>query len=533
MRTSIVIAALFAASAAGATTYTVTTTADSGAGSLRQAILDANGSPGADTINFNIVGSGIHTIAPATPLPNLSEAVTINGYSQPGASANTNAPNQGSNAVILIEIDGHNLGFGQNDFTLTAAATIRGLAINRALNAGIQCAAGSSSSIIAGNFIGTDPTGSSLPGPQSYGVEISGASGVTVGGTTPADRNVIAGNGGANILMGDAPAPNTVIKGNLIGVNAAGTAALAAGSPYGGIYDRVGTGIVVGGPTPAERNVISGHPQSGVVIGYTVGGTAAQGTIEGNFIGTDVTGTLPIPNHTGVFLPNSNCIVRDNVIAANIHLRNLCRWRRQPGDPGQLHRHGRHGDAEPRQRRRRRHHRREQLDDRRQGAGEGNVIAHNGAPYGGIVNGGYQTARIRRNRIFDNETLGIDLTPVGVTPNDAGDGDTGPNGAAELPHPDLGRSGARRRHGHAHHRRAEQHGRRRPSTSTSFPIPPAPPGRRNTSKARTISAPRRSRRMDRATPRSTSFCRRRSRTARGSQRRPRTPRATPRSSRSG
>ena len=117
--------------------------------------------------------------------------------------------------------------------------------------------------------------------------------------------------------MGDVPAPNTVIKGNLIGLNAAGTAALPAGSPYGGIYVRVGTGIQIGGPTPAERNVISGHPQSGVVIGYTVGGTAAQGTIEGNYIGTDVTGTLPIPNTTGVFIPNSNCIVRNNVIAAN------------------------------------------------------------------------------------------------------------------------------------------------------------------------------------------------------------------------
>ncbi len=45
-----------------------------------------------------------------------------------------------------------------------------------------------------------------------------------------------------------------------------------------------------------------------------------------------------------------------------------------------------------------------------EGAGEGNVIAHNGAPYGGIVNGGYPMARIRRNRIFDNEPLGIDLT---------------------------------------------------------------------------------------------------------------------------
>ena len=64
-------------------------------------------------------------------------------------------------------------------------------------------------------------------------------------------------------------------------------------------------------------------------------------------------------------------------------------------------------------------------------AGQGNVIAHNGAPYGGIVNGGYQMADIRANRIFDNEPFGIDLYAAGsggVTPNDAGDGDAGPNG---------------------------------------------------------------------------------------------------------
>ena len=71
-------------------TYTVTSTADSGAGTLRQAILDANANPGADTIAFNIVGSGVHTIAPASACRRSRDPVTIDGYTQPGSSANTN-----------------------------------------------------------------------------------------------------------------------------------------------------------------------------------------------------------------------------------------------------------------------------------------------------------------------------------------------------------------------------------------------------------------------------------------------------------
>ena len=110
VRVASTLAALLVSAFGLANTYSVTTTADSGAGSLRQAILDANGNPGADTINFNITGSGVHTVAPASALPTITEAVTINGYSQPGASANTNAPNQGTNAVIQIEIDGTSVG---------------------------------------------------------------------------------------------------------------------------------------------------------------------------------------------------------------------------------------------------------------------------------------------------------------------------------------------------------------------------------------------------------------------------------------
>ena len=88
-------------------TFNVTTTADSGAGSLRQAITDANTNPGADTIQFNIVGSGVQTITPATPLPPITEAVTIDGYTQSGSSPNTLPTSQGLNTVLRIEIDGN------------------------------------------------------------------------------------------------------------------------------------------------------------------------------------------------------------------------------------------------------------------------------------------------------------------------------------------------------------------------------------------------------------------------------------------
>ena len=65
-------------------TFVVTNTGDSGAGSLRQAILDANAHPGADRIEFNIPGSGFHTITPLTALPTISDPVTIAGSTQPG-----------------------------------------------------------------------------------------------------------------------------------------------------------------------------------------------------------------------------------------------------------------------------------------------------------------------------------------------------------------------------------------------------------------------------------------------------------------
>src|SRR5215470_14791525 len=85
--------------------FTVTNTNDSGTGSLRQAITDAN-SMGGGTINFNIPGTGVHTISPLTVFPTITQTVTIDGYSQPGSSANTNPTTMGLNAVITIELHG-------------------------------------------------------------------------------------------------------------------------------------------------------------------------------------------------------------------------------------------------------------------------------------------------------------------------------------------------------------------------------------------------------------------------------------------
>src|SRR4051794_12420544 len=85
-------------------TFTVTNTADSGPNSLRQAIMSANSNSGPHTINFNIPGTGVQTISPATAYPALTQPTTINGYSQPGTHQNTLA--NGNDAVLLIELDG-------------------------------------------------------------------------------------------------------------------------------------------------------------------------------------------------------------------------------------------------------------------------------------------------------------------------------------------------------------------------------------------------------------------------------------------
>src|SRR5439155_19215111 len=197
--------------------FTVTNTNDSGTGSLRQAITDAN-SMGGGTINFNIPGSGVHTISPLTVLPTITQTVTIDGYSQPGSSANTNPPTMGLNTVLLIELNGQFSGSNFSGLIINAPnCTVSGLVINSFVGNGISvCTDGN---LFKGNFIGTNPAGTIALGNGSgaIGGIVFGSCGTTsnctIGGTTPDARNLISGNDLNGISLGGGSG-NTV-QGNL------------------------------------------------------------------------------------------------------------------------------------------------------------------------------------------------------------------------------------------------------------------------------------------------------------------------------
>ncbi len=167
-------------------------TATLGECTLRAAITEANFAGGIDTINFNIPGAGVKTIAPNSALPDIAQPLTIDGYSQAGASVNTQTTID--NAVILIELNGVNAGAGANGLTLFANdSTVKGLAINRFGRVGISLAGGDKN-IISGNFIGTDTTGVIDLGNGSvgiYGEFASQSNGNVIGGTTLAARNIV------------------------------------------------------------------------------------------------------------------------------------------------------------------------------------------------------------------------------------------------------------------------------------------------------------------------------------------------------
>ncbi len=269
-----------------AATFTVTNTDDSGPGSLRQAILDANGTPGFDTIAFNIPGTGVHTITPATSLPLVSEAALVDGYSQPGATENTDPV--ATNAVLLIELDGSaTTGAVGLIASPSGGSTIQGLVINRwgtALQTGIA-----GGNVIRGNFVGTDPSGS-FALPNSGGVSV-GPPGERVGGTAPGDRNLISGNAACCLNSAINPGPNGVIQGNLIGTDATGTRAIPNGI---GILLSAAD-VTVGGTAPGAGNVISGNG-----IGIFLSQSNTHHVIQGNRIGTTADGNGPLGNGDGI-----------------------------------------------------------------------------------------------------------------------------------------------------------------------------------------------------------------------------------------
>ncbi len=318
---SLALALSLAAAAATAGTFTVTTTADSGAGSLRQAILDANTAVGADTIAFNITGSGVHTIAPATALPAITSPVTINGYTQSGASANTHDTTQGLDTVLAIEIDGAAIGAGSICLDVAAAdTTIKGLDI-QGCETGIRLQTSAANAVIEGNFLGTDPTGTTpfAANAGAHIVVVAPPNG-RIGGTTPAARNLISGGHHKIDLGAFAGGPDGfVIQGNLIGTDVTGTLKLA--STGQGITVTRASNVTIGGTSAAARNVVSGNNASGIDI---EGDPSTNVVVAGNYVGVDVTGAAPLGNVLqGIYVGADHVTIggsapgAGNVISAN------------------------------------------------------------------------------------------------------------------------------------------------------------------------------------------------------------------------
>jgi hypothetical protein len=459
-------------------TFTVTNANSVGAGSLWQAIADANASPGVDVINFNI-GSGPQTII-SFGLPTITEPVIIDGTTQPEFSG---AP--------LIELNGN--GSNVEGLKITSGGcTVQGLVINRyavgirlmtggnniirgnfigtdmsgtvslANGNGLQIESSnqniigganiSSRNIISGNhgigvnlfrsnlnqvlgnYIGTDVTGTAVLPNLNQGVGVTESSNNIIGGSTPEERNVISGNNSVGVGVSGSSlrdATGNTVSGNYIGINASGTAALP--NRGDGVYVLTATNNTVGGGTPGARNIISGNP-GGVKV---TGGTG--NIIKGNFIGTDPTGTSAIPNPGGGI----------NIISASYTIIGG----KTPGDRNVISGNGQRGvwiydslggtgnqvmgnyigtqanGVSP-------------LGNAMQGvylnnsaggntiggidAGAGNVIAFNGdAGVGNDVRSGGMFNlvgnSILANNIFSNAGLGIDLLSDGVSPNDPGD----------------------------------------------------------------------------------------------------------------
>ncbi|HXU77666.1 MAG TPA: S8 family serine peptidase, partial [Methylomirabilota bacterium] len=330
-------------------------------------------------VEFNIPGAGPFKIAPLTALPPLLRDTLIDGFTQPGAAPNTLT--NGLNPTLLIELSGENTtnqaGLQWPGATGSPQVTVRGLCLNRwgkAISTGCQfCNSGvglSPAPVIEGCFIGTDPTGTQARS-NGVGIVFAEAFGGRIGGSTPAQRNLISGNAQAGISLewdlSDSFLHNFTVQGNLIGTDRTGTNALGNGGP----------GIAAQATIPTTNsliadNVICANGQGGMVV------AGLGNSVLRNRIGVGVDGTTALGN-AGAGLEvfgSQHQVGGANGVDANLIANN---------------------------------------------SGSG---VHVGAGVGHSILG---------NSIFRNGGLAIDLGDPGATANDLGDGDGGPNNLQNKP----------------------------------------------------------------------------------------------------
>ncbi len=273
----------------------VTNTRDSGLGSLRAAIFYGIDHPGT-TITFNIPSNdpghanNVYTIQTSDVMTSPGPNTIIDGTTQP--NGNPNGPS--------VFIDG-TLGpqpayTAPGIFLTTANSVVKGIGIVNSSTDGIQITgSGATGNTVAGCYLGVAGDGATVA-PNAYSnVSVSnGASGNTIGGTTPAARNIISGNSSIGVIITDPATTANVVAGNFVGTDRTGGVAVANG--YAGIVIANGAyGNTIGGIAAGAGNVISGNAQ-GVAI-YNP--TTNQNVVAGNYIGLNPAGNSPLANDPG------------------------------------------------------------------------------------------------------------------------------------------------------------------------------------------------------------------------------------------
>lgn len=375
----------FSAVVNGATSpspFVVTNASDGGPGSLRDAIVAANAAPDTNTITFAIPGTWVHTIAPATPLPVIATPMVVDGLSQPGSASMAPMINiDGRFLQNLVsdngdDVPGTNVGLASG-FEVTASdVTIRGLGINRFPGSAVLAFNGTSNVRVEDSAIGAG-----LPGVMTWPNNNAGVW-LNYGTSHVITRNVISSSEGSGILL--VGGVGTTITANRIGTSADGLTALPNLDNGITMYDGT-TGTLIDG------NLISGNG--------TIGG--------GNGFGIEI-------QQSGGLADVTNTTITNNVIGLDANGGVLARSGAQGNSGGGIRVNRGPGTVIG-------------------GAGAGNTIAGNSGS-GVVITGPATTGVVVTfNTIFDNAGLGIDLGADGVTPNDPGDADGGPNGVINAP----------------------------------------------------------------------------------------------------